>query len=116
MDPLDVMVVDSGEEDLTLAFGDQNLSAQIEGEHEEDGYFDSNTVLTIYALRVIPHLEASPLRLLVGPSVIDDFVSEVEIFESDSANGSRSSARLEARGIIKSTAKSKAFLGKEPDH
>ncbi|ERN10854.1 hypothetical protein AMTR_s00027p00247590 [Amborella trichopoda] len=41
---------------------------------------------TIDPLRVIPHLEASPLRLLGGPSIIDDSVSKVDVVESDSVD------------------------------
>ncbi|ERM97631.1 hypothetical protein AMTR_s00130p00029500 [Amborella trichopoda] len=71
IDPLIVKVVFSGKEDLTLAFGDQRLPVQIEGEHEEDGSFDLNIALAfsdaVDPLRVIPHLEAFPLQLLGGP-------------------------------------------------
>ncbi|ERN15529.1 hypothetical protein AMTR_s00048p00097370 [Amborella trichopoda] len=88
--PFTVMVVDSEEEDLVLAFGDQKLPAQIERELEDDGSFDSNIALAIYdvvdSLRVIPHLEASPLRLLGGRSVTDDSLSEIEVFESNPAD------------------------------
>ncbi|ERN16949.1 hypothetical protein AMTR_s00057p00192000 [Amborella trichopoda] len=118
IDPLAVMVVDSDEEDLALAFGDQKLPVQIEGEQEDDGSFDPNTTLAISDVvdpwRVIPHLEASPLRLLGGPSVTDDSVSKDEIKNArGTVDLGVDIARLEARRIIKSIVKPKEFLDKE---
>ncbi|ERN18848.1 hypothetical protein AMTR_s00067p00132270 [Amborella trichopoda] len=99
------MVVDSDEEELTLPFGDQKLLAQIEGEQEDDSFFHPNIVLAISddvdPLRVIPHLKASPLQLLEGPSTTADYISEVEVFKSDSVDVDTKELKVAAYHLIR---------------
>ncbi|ERN02806.1 hypothetical protein AMTR_s00086p00117950 [Amborella trichopoda] len=128
IDTLAVLVVDSDEEDLALAFGDQKFPVQIEGEQEEDAMvydmgMDFNIPIRVFfddlkqitkARRTVDS-RANIAQNIVGRSEKTPIVSKASKHNKFSSLGLRSSARLEARGIIKSTAKPKASLGKQPE-